>query len=307
MRLPPHAISLFALLAASPALAQTAAPASPPAAAPAASAPPAPADPVVATVDNIKIHMSDIEAAAQAAPPQLQQMQPAQLFPVLVNQEVDRAALLEAAQKEDLEKNPAVAAQMKQAADIKLENAYVQQQIGPAISPTAIQAYYNQNYANKPGPEQVDARHILVPTEAQAKEIITQLNHGANFAKLATKYSTDSTNKNGGELGWFSQDEMVKPFADAAFALKPGTYTKTPVQTQFGWHVIYSEGRRTGPAPALADVQQQIREKLGNAAIQQTLDQVRGQVKIQLFNPDGSPVAPDSGAPAPAGAAAPTK
>jgi peptidyl-prolyl cis-trans isomerase C len=299
MRLPPLAISLIALLAASPALAQTAPAAAPAAATPAAPA--APANPVVATVNDIKIHMSDIEAAAQAAPPQLQQMQPAQLFPILVNQEVDRAALLIAAQKESLQNNPDVAAAMKQAADVKLENAYVQQKIGPEITPTAIQAYYDQNYANKPGPAQVDARHILVSSEAQAKEIITQLNHGADFAKLATKYSTDTNSKNGGELGWFSQDEMVKPFADAAFALKPGTYTKTPVHTQFGWHIIYLEGRRTGPAPALADVQQEIREKLGNAAIEKTLTQVRGDVQVKLYNPDGTPATADAGAvPAPA-------
>jgi peptidyl-prolyl cis-trans isomerase C len=300
MRLPSLAISLAALLAAGPALAQstTAAPAKAPAAP--SAAPAAPQDPVVAIVDGTKIHMSDIEAAAQSAPPQMQQMQPQQLFPLLVNQEIDRAALLIEAKKEELENNPAVAAAMQKAADIKLENAYVQEKIAPAITPTAIQAYYDQTYAGKPGPEEVDARHILVPTKEQAEQIINQLNHGANFAKLAQKYSTDSTGKDGGELGWFTQEQMVKPFADAAFALKPGTYTKTPVQTQFGWHIIYLEGKRTAPAPKLADVEQQIREKLGNDAIEQTLNQVRSDVKVQVFNPDGSPIAPP---PAAAGSA----
>jgi peptidyl-prolyl cis-trans isomerase C len=294
MRLPLSlAISLIALGAAAPNFAQAATSS-------AATAPAVTPDPVVAIVNNMKIHMSDIEAAAQSAPPQLQQMQPAQLFPILVNQEIDRAALLIQAKKEGVEKQAAVAAAMKQAADVKLENAYVQEKIAPAISDAAIQADYEKNYANKPGPEQVDARHILVASQAQAQQIIDQLNKGADFAKLAQKYSIDPGAKNGGELGWFSQDQMVKPFADAAFALKPGTYTKTPVQTQFGWHIILSEGQRTAPPPKLADVQQQIRQELGNAAIEQTLKSVRADVKVQVFNPDGSPTTPDAGTAAPA-------
>ncbi len=83
---------------------------------------------------------------------------------------------------------------------------------------------------------------------------------------------------------------MVPAFADAAFALKKGEYTKTPVHTQFGWHIILNEGHRTAPTPALADVEQQIRQKLTDAAVQNTLNQVRSQVKIQVFGADGKPI-----------------
>lgn len=258
--------------------------------APSSAATPADADPVVATVDNIKIHMSEIQADAQNLPAQAQQLPPEQLLPLLVNQEVDRKALLIAAQKQDLQKNPDVAARMQAAANVQLENAYVQQAVAAEVTDTAVQAAYNRDYAGKPGPEQVDARHILVSSEAQAQDIINQLNKGADFAKLAEKYSIDPGAKNGGELGWFSKDEMVPAFADAAFALKKGEYTKTPVHTQFGWHIILNEGERTAPTPALADVEQQIRQKLTDAAVQKTLDQVRGEVKIQMFGPDGKPL-----------------
>jgi peptidyl-prolyl cis-trans isomerase C len=135
----------------------------------------------------------------------------------------------------------------------------------------------------------VEARHILVQTQAQAQDIIKQLDGGADFATLAQKDSIDPGAKNGGELGWFSQDEMVPAFANAAFALTPGKYTETPVQTQFGWHVILSEGKRTAPTPALADVSDQIKQKLANNAIETTLNAVRSKVKIQLFNGDGTP------------------
>ena len=93
--------------------------------------------------------------------------------------------------------------------------------------------------ANKPGEEEVHARHILVDSEDQAKKIIDQLNkHGADFATLAKAKSKDPAAQNGGDLGFFKKADMVPEFADAAFALKPGEVTQTPVKTQFGWHVI---------------------------------------------------------------------
>jgi peptidyl-prolyl cis-trans isomerase C len=294
MRLPISALALAAVLAAPAAFAQSA-----PAAAPAAAATKN-ADPVVAIVGDYKIHMSDLQADLQSAPAQAQQLPPDQLYQMLLSQEVDRKAVLAAALKQGLEKDPAVAKQMQDAANIKLENAYVQKKVLAQVTDAAVKAAYDKQYANKPGPEQVQARQILVQTEQQAKDIITQLNQGANFATLAQKDSIDPGAKNGGELGWFSQDEMVPAFAAAAFALKPGEYTKTPVQTQFGWHVILVEGKRTAPTPKLADVQGQIKQQLGDAAVQSALDDVRGQVKIQLFNPDGSP-APAAPAAAPAG------
>jgi len=265
------------------------------------AAAPANANPVVAIVDGMKIYMSDIQADAQSAPAQVQQLPPNQLFPLLVNQEVDRKALLVAAQKEGLQNNPDVAKAMQNAANIRLENAYVQEKVAPQVTDTAVQAAYNRDYAGKPGPEQVEARHILVQTQAQAQDIINQLNKGANFAKLAEKDSIDPGAKNGGELGWFSQDEMVPAFATAAFALQPGQYTKTPVQTQFGWHVILCEGKRTAPTPALADVQDQIKQKLADQAVQATLDQARSQVQVQIFNADGTPAKPADSAPAQSG------
>jgi peptidyl-prolyl cis-trans isomerase C len=256
----------------------------------------APADPILATVDGKPIRMSDVQAAGNELPANLQQLPPDQLFPLLVNQLIDRQALLVAAQAEHLQKDPKVKQAMIDAANEKLENAYVQQKVGPQVTDAAVQAEYNKDYANKPGPEQVDARHILVKTQAEAQAIIDQLNKGADFATLATKESIDPGAKNGGELGWFSQDEMVPAFANAAFALQPGQYTKTPVQTQFGWHVILSEGKRTAPPQSFDAVKDQIRQKLADDAIKATLADVRAKGKIKLFNPDGTP-APDGSEP----------
>ena len=284
MRLPLSALAVATVLA-TPAFAQP------------APAAPKDSNPVVAVVGIYKIHMSDLQADLQNVPAQAQSLPPDQLYQMLLSQEVDRKAVLVAALKHGLEHNPAVAQAMQDAADIKLENAYVQQQVLPLVTTAAIQAEYNKDYANKPGPAQVHVRQILVPTQQQAQDIITQLNQGADFATLAEKDSIDPGAKNGGELDWFGQNEMVPAFTAAAFALAPGQYTKAPVQTQFGWHVILCEGKRTAPTPALADVQSQIKQQLGDAAIQATLDAARTNVKIQLFNPDGSPMAAAPAAP----------
>ncbi len=281
------ATAMFALAGSGMALAQTAPAAGAPAPGPAPAA--AQADPVLATVNNQPIHLSDVQDAASGLPAQLQQLPPQQLLPLIVNQLIDRKALLVAAEAEDLQKNPQVAAVMQQAADEKLENAYIQEKVSPQVTDAAVAAVYKADYAGKPGPTQVDARHILVKTQAQAQAIITQLKHGANFAKLAEKYSIDPGAANGGELGWFTQDQMVPAFANAAFALKPGEYTKTPVQSQFGWHVILCEGRRTAPPQSFDAVKQQISQQLADAAIKSTLAAARSKVTIQMFNADGTP------------------
>ncbi len=273
------ALALASALLAAPALAQTAAP----------GQPPAQTDPVLATVNGKPIHLSDAQTAAAELPANMQQLPPDQLLPLLVNQLIDRQALLVAANEEHLSRNPAVKQAMQDAANEKLENAYVQQKVAPQVTDAAVQAEFAKDYANKPGPEQVDARHILVKTQAEAESIIDQLNKGADFATLAKKYSIDPGASNGGELSWFSQDEMVPAFSNAAFALQPGQYTKTPVQTQFGWHVILCEGKRQAPPPAFDSVKDQIRQQLADDAIKATLADVRSKVTIKLFNPDGSP------------------
>jgi peptidyl-prolyl cis-trans isomerase C len=246
----------------------------------------APADPVLATVGGLPIHMSDVQASATNLPQQLQQLPPDQLFPLLVNQQIDRKALLIAAKKTKLVHDPIVAAAMQRAADEQLENAYIQEQVTPQVTDADVQEVYKKQYAGNPAQQQVDARQILVKTQAEAQAIIDQLNKGADFATLATKDSIDPGAKDGGELGWFSQNGMIPAFSAAAFALKPNTYTKTPVQSQFGWHVILCEGKRDVPFDTVKDT---IRQDLANTAIKATLAAARAKVKIVVNNPDGSP------------------
>lgn len=130
-----------------------------------------------------------------------------------------------------------------------------------------IQAEYQERLPSLKAP-QYKASHILVKTEDEAKSVIAELKKGANFAELAKKRSTDPSASNGGDLGWFSAATTVKSFADAVAAMKVGTYSEEPVQTQFGWHVILLEDRKEDEAPTLDSV----REEIKNAANQKKVE-----------------------------------
>ena len=140
-----------------------------------------------------------------------------------------------------------------------------------------------------PAEEEVHARHILVATEDEAKALIAEIKKGAAFDKLAKEKSTDkASGAEGGDLGWFKKTDMVKEFADAAFDLKKGELTETPVKTQFGYHVIKVEDRRKAPPPAFEEMADQLREEMAREAVTAQLDQLRSGAKIEKFNIDGS-------------------
>ncbi len=256
-----------------------------------------PKNPVIATVDGQDIYLSDMQDMSRNLPQQLQSMSPEQLYPILLDQLVDQRAMAIEARKDGLLNDPGVKRQIEIGTDQVLQGALIRKAIGPDISPAAIQAVYDKDYANKPGVEEIHARHILVASEAQAQDIIKQLDKGADFAALAKKYSTDPGSVNGGDLGWFKKTDMVPAFADAAFAMKDNQISQTPVHSQFGWHVIQVLGHRTDPTPKLADVQDKIRNQLIQEGIHKLLTQARAAVTVKEFAPDGSPL-PAAGAPA---------
>lgn len=267
-------------------------PASPPASAQAAAAPAEiAADPVMARVGPVEIHASEVAEAAQALPEQMRGMPPTMLYPMLLDQLIDRHAIVLAARKQGLDRDPLVQKQIARATDSVLQNALLSRAIAPTLTPEAIKAVYDKDYANKPGEQEVRAEHILVPTEEKAKEIIAQLKAGKDFAALARENSTDpSAKENAGDLGYFKRGDMLPEFSDAAFALKPGQFTETPVKTRFGWHVIKVLDHRTAAAPSLEEVQDQIRQKLIQAGVTKVLAEAKQGLAIQKFKQDGTPI-----------------
>jgi peptidyl-prolyl cis-trans isomerase C len=122
---------------------------------------------------------------------------------------------------------------------------------------------------------QYKARHILVESESEAQDLIDQLGEGADFQALAKEYSTGPSGPNGGDLGWFAPDQMVKPFADAVVGLEDGKYSKDPVQTQFGWHVILREESRENEPPTLESVHDAIKQRVEQEKFQKYMEGLR--------------------------------
>lgn len=123
--------------------------------------------------------------------------------------------------------------------------------------------------------KQYKARHILVESQGEAEALINQLNEGEDFEALAKEFSTGPSGPNGGDLGWFAPDQMVKPFADAVVALDDGAYSKAPVQTQFGWHVILREDTRENEPPTLESVRDAIKQRVEQEKFQDYMQGLR--------------------------------
>ncbi len=296
MRLVPLAAALGVAVA-GPTLAQAAKPA----AKPGAAAP----NPVVATVNNEVIRLSDVGAAAGAVPAEVrQQIPPEVLYQKLLDQLISRKALLIEARKEGLDRDPAVQKQMQNAADQVLQTTALQRAVLPKLNEEAIKAEYDKEYAGKPGEEEVHARHILVDSEAQAKDIIKQLEAGAKFGDLAKKYSKDPGAANGGDLGFFKKGDMLPEFSAAAFALKPNQFTHTPVHTRYGWHVIQVLETRVAQPPTYDQVRGEIQQQLMQKDVQAAVAAAKSQVRITMYNADGTPVKPGAAPALPTGRAA---
>ena len=300
LRRPAPYLAIPVLLAsfATPAWAQPAAPAAPPA--PGAVATP-PVDPIVAKVNGQPIYLSDLQTAAQGLPDNLRGLPPQMLFPMLLDQLIDGRALVIEAKKTGLDKDPVVAHEIATAEDRALQSAMLSKEVGPLVTDDAVKARFDKEAAGKSPEEEVRASHILVANEADAKKIIAELDKGADFATLAKQNSTDPGGKTGGDLGFFKKDDMVPEFAEAAFGLKPGQITETPVHTQFGWHVIKLEERRSAPPATFEQSRDALRQKMIQEGVQQAVAQARTGLAVQKFNMDGTPVkATDTAQPPPA-------
>ena len=296
-----HALAAATSLLALAAGAAMAAP--PPAAAPVAATPGAPGapanpNPLIASVNGQQIHLSDVRTAAQGLPDEMRNYPPQMLFPMVVNQLIDQKALVAEAHSEKLQDDPRVQALMQTAADTALQNALLSKVVGPQITDDKLHAAYDAQYGNKKGEPEVHARHILVATEAQADDVIKQLKHGADFATLAKKVSTDkgSAEANGGDLGWFKKGDMLPEFSAAAFAMKKGEVSTTPVHTHYGFHVIQVLDTRVSPPQAFDTVKDQLRQQLIQAAVRGEVNQALTRVKVVHYNPDGTVQTPQQAA-----------
>jgi peptidyl-prolyl cis-trans isomerase C len=255
-------------------------------------------DPVVATVDGAEVRRSEVEAVARTLPEQYRQVPLPQIYGMLLDRAIDFRLLANAAEDQDLAEDPEVQAALEQARAGVLRDAYVRQRIEAGTTEEQLRARYEEVKDDEGfSQEEVHARHILVGSEAEAVEVIAELEGGADFGTLASERSVDpSARSNSGDLGFFRREQMVPEFAEAAFALKPGEHTKKPVQSQFGWHVIEVLERRTG-APTFEESVPRLRQEMARELVIALVADLRADADIERFNLDGSPmpVAPEAG------------
>ncbi|WP_020694228.1 peptidylprolyl isomerase [Reyranella massiliensis] len=293
-------LRLFLLSGAAAAIAGSAfaqQPAKPPAKAPAQAQPLK--DPIVATVNGQPVRLSDLEVAQQSLPQQYRSMPLQAVFPALLERIIDSKLVVQEGKKSKANEDPAFKKRMAFVEEQVLQDFWIQREIAKMVTAEKIQQRYQERLKSLPAEEEVHARHILVSTEDEAKALIAELKKGAAFDKLAKEKSTDkASGAEGGDLGWFKKSDMVKEFADAAFGLKKGELSETPIKTQFGFHIIQIDDRRTAPPPALEELSDQIREELAREAVTAQLDKLRAGAKIEKFNMDGSKAEAAPAAPA---------
>ncbi|MDD2720203.1 MAG: peptidyl-prolyl cis-trans isomerase [Gallionella sp.] len=194
---------------------------------------------------------------------------------------INREVILQAATKNGLDKNAEVMQQLEIAKQTVLVNAYINDFLkNNPISEAQMQKAYETVKARL-GDKEYNARHILVATEGEARDIIAKLDKKGKFEQLAKQSMDTGSAANGGSLGWAIPKNFVEPFANALLGLKKGEYTKTPVQTQFGWHVIKLDDTRPLKVPTYEELKPQLQQRLQQQAVQKAVADLRAAAKIE--------------------------
>jgi peptidyl-prolyl cis-trans isomerase C len=195
---------------------------------------------------------------------------------------VNREIVMQEAQRAGFAKNPEVQTQMEIARQEIVVGAYLRDWVQKhPVTDADVEREYERVKAQN-GDKEYRARHILVDTEDEAKSIIAELKKGANFADLAQKRSKDPGSKDrGGDLDWNTPAAFDKAFSDAMVKLAKGTFTETPVQTRFGYHVIQLEDVRQTRFPALAEVKPRIQQQLTQQKVDELVRGLRAKAKVE--------------------------
>jgi peptidyl-prolyl cis-trans isomerase C len=239
-------------------------------------------DKVVAKVGKLEIHQSELDLAIQNLDPQLAQLPDDQKQVAALSGAIDIKLLASGALAEGVDKTEDFKKRMSYIGDRELHNAYFRKHVVDATTDAEVKARYDKEIAALPKQQEVKAAHILVKTEDEAKAIIAKLDKGEDFAKLAKENSQDSNKDDGGDLGWFGPGRMVPEFEQAAFGLDKGQYTKTPVKTQFGFHVIKVEDKRDAAPPAFDQVKDQVKQLVMRDKYVALLEKAKAEQKVDI-------------------------
>ncbi len=259
-------------------------------------------DPVLAKVNGSEIHQSDVNLAEEELGPSLAQMDPSTKKENVLAFLIDMKLVAKAAEDKKIEDRPDFKARLAFARNRLLMDNLLASEGKAAATDDAMKKVYDEASKQIEGEQEVHARHILVETEDEAKAIEAELKKGADFATLAKAKSKDPGGaSDGGDLGFFTKDQMVPEFSAVAFSLEPGKISD-PVKTQFGWHIIKVEEKRNRKAPDFAQVKPQIENYVTRKAQAEYVAKLREGAKIermdQASNTPAPPAAPNAAKPA---------
>lgn len=245
---------------------------------------------VVAKVNGEVIKGSDLLEVRNGLRPPSNQMPIEAVYDQLQDRLVDAKLVLDAAKKAKLADDKEVKEKVAKAQEAIMRDIYLTREVGQKVTNAVVEERYKKLAADYKPQSELKARHILVATEAEAKAIAEQLKKGGDFAKIAKEKSTDKTSaENGGDLGYFTAEQVVEPFAKTAFALKDGEIS-APVQSQFGWHIIQAQSRRDTKMPPLEDVKSDVQRMVADEMLADFFGKLRAGAKIEKFGLDGKPV-----------------
>ncbi len=243
---------------------------------------------VIAKYNGISVTREEIDKSiAQMAPMQGAEAKlssfPDDFQKNFVEKYIENKLVLQEGRKRGYNKNPEIAAKIKEAEDYLIQQKVLTEAVVKNKNEAKLKALYDEKYKGKDAEQEVMASHILVKTEEEAKEIKAQLDKGTDFAKLAKEKSLDPGAKvSGGDLGFFTKDQMVPEFAEAAFSLKPVSVSN-PVKTEFGWHIIKVLAKKTKKAPSYEEAKPALESELARKAISQEIDRLKAGANIQYL------------------------
>ena len=240
-------------------------------------------DALIARVNGVEIHQSDLALAEDEVGASIPQMAPDQKREYLITYLTDVVILAQAADKQKIGDRDDVKRHLAFERNKVLMETLLQDTGKAALTDDAMHKVYDEAVKQMPPEEEVHARHILVPTEAEAKDIEDQLKKGADFATLAKEKSKDPGAADGGDLGYFTKEQMVPEFSDAAFKLEKGQISD-PVHTQFGWHIIKVEDKRTKPTPTFDQVRSQLENFVAHKAQAEMVENLRKSATIERLD-----------------------
>ncbi len=240
-------------------------------------------DGVAAVVNGEKITVSEIRKAYNENPQIKEKVSFDEFYGKALEVFINGKLVYQAAVSDKILETPEYKDQMKLAKEEIARKVYLEKQVDKKVTKDQINKLYDEYKKSFKAEKEIKAKHILVDSEAKAKEVIKKLNDGQKFDKLAKEYSKEPA-----DLGYFTKEVMVPEFANAAFELNKGKYSQTPVKTQFGYHVILVEDIRDAKPQPLNKIEPQLKAMMTQGAIAGIFEDLSNKAKVTKYDLKGN-------------------